>query len=58
MAVFCYVKLLKSVICKLLIWRVLLDYRVPIPKGKQSSLRQHSIQFKTHEPIEQNTFVS
>ena len=58
MAVFCYVKLLKSVICKLLIWRVLLDYRVPIPKGKQSSLRRCLIQFKTHEPIKQNTFVS
>ena len=32
MAVFCYVKLLKSVICKLLIWRVLLSHRMLIPK--------------------------
>ncbi len=32
MAVFCYVKLLKSVICKLLIWRVLLSHSVLIHK--------------------------
>lgn len=32
MAVFGYVKLLESVICKLLIWRVLLSHSVLIPK--------------------------
>ena len=32
MAVFGYVKLLKSVICKLLIWRVLLSHSVLIHK--------------------------
>ena len=58
MAVFCYVKLLKSVICRLMIWRVLLSHSVLIHKEKRSSLRRRSIQFKTHGPVKQNTLVS
>ena len=55
---FNYVKLLKSVHLKVVFLRICLDYRMPIPKEKQSSLRRRSIQFKTHEPVKQNTSVS
>lgn len=55
---FNYVKLLKSVHLEVVDLAHFLDYRVPIPKEKRSSLRRRSILFKTHEPVKQNTSVS